>query len=108
MTTATAIEIFNYSTEEITAKMNEEISQWSNGLWWEDLEEAGVERIALAWDGDDIIGYQTISLDGLCVAIEVKDTHMGQSISRQLIEESGCNRPERNENPEFWEAVSQW
>lgn len=108
MTTATAIEIYLYNVDEITAKMNEEISQWSNGLWWEDLEEAGVDRVALAWDGDDIIGYQTISIDGLCVAIEVKESHMGQGISRNLIEESGCNRPERNENPEFWEAVSQW
>ena len=83
---------------------------WSN-LWYEDLEEAGVERVYFAFEGegdgegDEIIGFQTVSRDGLCVAIEVKDEFMGKGVARSLVEKSNCWKPERNECPGFWEKM---
>lgn len=100
-------EVFSYEIEEISTSHDNQLSAWSD-LWYSDLEEAGVSSVVIAWDGDDAIGYQTISGDGLCVAIEVRNTHQGQGISRLLIDESGCTRPERNENPEFWAVVADW
>jgi hypothetical protein len=101
------IEVYSYEPSEVSENMNSQLESWSQ-LWYEDLEEAGVYSLIVAWDGDDVIGFQTINDCNECVAIEVKDSHLGQGISRLLIEESGCSKPERNENPEFWEAVAGW
>jgi hypothetical protein len=98
------MEIIQYSPDEVNQSINEFLS-WSQ-LWYEDLEEAGAEKVFFAFDGDDIVGFQTINIDNRCIAIEVKDDYMGKGIARSLVEESGCNRPERNENPEFWQAVA--
>ena len=101
------IEVFSYEIEEINDNHDTQLSSWSD-LWYSDLEEARVSSVVIAWDGDDVVGFQSINGDGLCVAIEVKDTHQGQGISRLMIEESGCTRPERNENPDFWAAAADW
>lgn len=74
----------------------------SYGLWYGDLEEAGIDRVYFAFDDDEVVGFQTINSDGFCVAIETFESHQGRGIARALIEESGCYRPERNENREFW------
>lgn len=98
MSTATAkIQIWEYSRDEIKDSWFE----WSCGLWWPDFEEAGIEQCFIAWDGDDVVGYQTIDADGLCVAIEVKEP--GNGIGTALVAESGCTAPKENECPEFWE-----
>lgn len=81
------------------------IEAWSCGLWVEDFEAAGIEDCYLAFDGDDVVGFQTVSADSLCVAIEVRDDMRGNGIATALINESGCYRPERNENPGFWTTV---
>jgi len=101
------IKVYAYDLNEISTAISEELNNWSM-LWYEDLEEAGVSSLVLAWDGDDIVGFQSINSDNRCVAIEVKDSHQGQGISRLMIEESGCYKPERNENPEFWGIVANW
>jgi GNAT superfamily N-acetyltransferase len=75
------------------------------GLWWGDFEEAGVSRCYFAFEGDEVVGFQTVNGDGLCVAIEVKSAYQGQGIARSLVEESGCYKPERNECPEFWDNL---
>lgn len=77
-------------------------------LWWDDLEEAGVDRLFVAFDAQGVvIGFQTVSPDGLCVAIEVLDTAQGQGVARALVEESGCWRPEDDQCPEFWEKMAE-
>lgn len=83
------------------------ISQWSIGLWWGDFEEAGIERCYVAFDGDTPIGFQTVDGDGLCTAIEVHPDYQGKGIAAMLIEESGCYRPDQNENPEFWATMEE-
>jgi GNAT superfamily N-acetyltransferase len=98
------MEIYRYESTDIQQHHQDQLSKF--GLWWADLEEAGIETVYLAWDGDTITGFQTVSLDGLCVAIEVDPEFQGQGIARALINESGCTKPERNENPEFWEAIN--
>lgn len=77
-------------------------------LWWSDFEEAGVDRLFVAFDDeDDVIGFQTINRDGLCVAIEVIESAKGQGVGRLLVEESNCWRPEQNECPEFWAKMAE-
>ena len=100
------IKLYIYDLSEISTEINDDLSNWSM-LWYEDLEEAGIVSVVLAWDGNDIVAFQSINCDNRCVAIEVKDSHQGQGISRLLIEESGCYKPERNENPSFWEHVAE-
>jgi GNAT superfamily N-acetyltransferase len=95
-------ETYSYENDNISSVMSSDINNWSNGLWYDDLEEAGVCETILVWDGDDIVAYQTISGDRLCVAIEVKEEYQGKGLARLMVEESGCYEPERNENPEFW------
>lgn len=76
-------------------------------LWWSDFEEAGIDRLFLAESEEgEVVGFQTISNDGLCIAIEVMPNHQGNGVGRMLIAESGCWRPERNECPEFWEKMA--
>ena len=84
-----------------------EINKWSIGLWFDDFEEAGIEKCYIAFDGDDAVGFQTIDADGCCTAIEVKCDYQRKGIAAALIEESGCYRPDRNENPEFWSVIEE-
>ena len=99
------INIYELNDIENPAQYIEQLS-WSS-LWYEDLEEAEVRRVYFAFDGDgdEVIGFQTVSGDGLCVAIEVKDSFLKKGVARSLIEESNAWKPERNECPEFWEKM---
>ena len=77
-------------------------------LWWSDFEEAGVDRLFVAFDDEgDVIGFQTINADGKCVAIEVVESAQGKGIGRALVEESGCWKPEDNQCPGFWEKMAE-
>jgi GNAT superfamily N-acetyltransferase len=96
------IEIYRYSNEDIDDEMKEDIESWSNCLWYNDLDQAGVELTILAWDDNDIIGYQTVNSCHDTVAIEVHPDYQGKGIARLMIEESLSYRPDRNENPDFW------
>ncbi len=92
--------------------VSKEIEDWSMGLWYgntiEDMEDAGIERIYVAYDDDaNIIGFQTISIDGLCVAIEVHPDWRCKGVATAIIDESYCYRPERNENEPFWEKMEE-
>lgn len=99
---ATTIEVYEYSQDEV----DNDWFDWS-GLWYGDFEEAAIERCYIATSGDDVIGFQTVDCDDRCIAIEVHPDHQGQGVARSLIEESGCYRPERNENSEFWLAMEE-
>jgi GNAT superfamily N-acetyltransferase len=105
----TNIEIYCYEDDELDLEqeIRDDLNSWSIGLWYDDLEEAGVEKVFLAWDGNEIIGFQTVNESRETVAIEIHDSYKGQGISFQLIEESGSYLPERNENPEFWSYVAE-
>lgn len=84
-----------------------QINEWSCGLWYPDFEEAGVEKcFVVLEDNGQPIAYQTVSPDYLCVAIEVAPDYQEKGIAWALIEESNCWKPERNECPEFWEAIA--
>lgn len=85
-------------------EINDSELAWSS-LWWSDLEEAGIESVFFALDGDRVIGFQTLNIDGKCVAIEVDAEYQGRGVATALVEFSGGYRPESNENPEFWEAI---
>ena len=76
-------------------------------LWYEDLEEAGVEDVFVAFDGGTVIGFQTVDRDGYCCAIEVLEEYQGQGIGKLLVKESGCFKPDRNECPEFWAKMEE-
>ena len=75
-------------------------------LWYDDLEEAGITRVIVAYD-DGVVGFQTINNDGKTVAIETIESRRGEGIGFLMILESGSYKPERNENPEFWEHVAE-
>lgn len=100
------INVYELSEIDAPAEYIQQLS-WSD-LWYEDLEEAGVEKVYFAFDGDgdEVLGFQTVSGDGFCVAIEVKDEFKGQGVGRSLIEESNCWKPERNECPDFWAKIA--
>ena len=89
-----------------------EINAWSMGLWYgsteDDMYEAGVNRLFVAYDDDEnIVGYQTVSGDGLCVAIETHPQWRGKGVAAAIIDESGCYRPEQNQNPGFWAKMEE-
>jgi GNAT superfamily N-acetyltransferase len=84
-----------------------EIDKWSCGLWWADFDEAGINICYVALQGDRPVGFQTINHDGFCIAIEVDAEFQGKGIASMLVEESGCWRPDRNENPGFWTAMKE-
>ena len=94
------LEVWDYERDEV----KDHWFEWSCGLWWSNFEEAGIEQCFIAWDGDEVVGYQTVDSDGLCVAIEAK--YPGNGIGSALIEESGCTEPRENECPEFWEKIN--
>lgn len=96
------IRILCYKSTDDISDFESEIEAWSI-LWWSDLEEAGVTSMFVAFDGDKPVGFQTVNIDGLCVAIEVKDDYQGKGIARELVEESGCIKPERNGHKSFWD-----
>ena len=103
----TSIEVYSYTISEFLetdedGEMTQECYSWTIGLWFDEWEQSGVETIYLAWDDNDIVGFQTVNSDNQTIAIEIKESHKGQGISRLLIEESGSYLPERNENPTFW------
>jgi GNAT superfamily N-acetyltransferase len=103
------IERLDIEDVETVAK---EIEKWSMGLWYgstiEDMEDAGIDKIFLAYNDDDnIIGFQTVSGDGLCIAIEVHPDWRGKGVATAIIDESYCYRPERNENEHFWEKMNE-
>ena len=81
-------EVFTYSNDEISQAIKDDISEWSIGLWWDDLDEADVSNTILVWDDNDIIGFQTINSDNETIAIEVKESYQGKGISRLMINES--------------------
>jgi GNAT superfamily N-acetyltransferase len=101
-----AVEVYEHDNINEFEEYAEQINSWSCGLWWGDFEEAGIERCYVAFDGDEPVGFQSVNGDGLCVAIEVKEEYQGKGVASALIEESGAYRPDRDENPEFWEAMS--
>lgn len=108
MPTATAqIEVYEMSDIDNFEGYAEQVASWSIGLWFDDFEEAGIERCYFAFRGDEVVGFQTVDCDGKCTAIEVKSEWQGRGVSSALIEESGCYRPDRNENPEFWAAMEE-
>lgn len=102
MNVATEIEIYQYEQDEI----DECFMAWSS-LWYSDFEEAGVKKCFVAWIGDDAVAFQTVDIDGLCIAIETRKGCEGQGLATALIQESGCYRPAENENPEFWAAIGE-
>jgi GNAT superfamily N-acetyltransferase len=105
----TNIEIYCYEDDELDLEqeIRDDINAWSIGLWFDDCDQAGVEKVYLAWDDNDIVAFQTVNSSNETVAIEVKESYKGKGISFQLVEESGSYYPERNENPEFWSYVAE-
>jgi GNAT superfamily N-acetyltransferase len=101
MANTKSVEINEYSQDEINNKWFD----WSCGLWFDDFEEAGIDRCYIATVDDVVVGFQTVSGDGLCVAIEVHPDYQEQGIASALVEESNCWKPERNECPEFWASM---
>lgn len=107
-TAATKIEVYELDLDNDHRSLFEQINNWSCGLWWGDFEEAHIDRCYVAFTGDDTpVGFLTVNADGFCVAIEVHPDYQGQGIGLQLVEESGCYRPDRNECPEFWKKVQE-
>lgn len=100
------IEVYEHANIEGFDSYASTIREWS-ALWWGDFEEAGIERCYVAFDGDVPVGFQTVDGDGLCTAIEVHPDYQGKGVALALIEESGCYRPDRNENPRFWEKMEE-
>lgn len=101
------INVYELSEIESPDKYIQQLS-WSN-LWYEDLNEARVSKVFFAFedDGDEVVAFQTVSSDDLCVAIETKDGFTGKGAARSLIEESNCWKPERNECPDFWAHIAE-
>jgi GNAT superfamily N-acetyltransferase len=106
-TTAAQVEVYEMSDISGFDDYAQQVAGWSIGLWFGDFEVSGVDRCYFAFDGDDVVGFQTVDGDGKCTAIEVKADWQGRGVSSALIEESGCYRPDRNENPEFWAAMEE-
>ena len=76
-------------------------------LWYDELEEAGVEEIFVAYSEEgNIIGFQSVSFDNKCVAIEVIPEYQNKGVALALLDFSGCSTPERNENESFWKKIS--
>ena len=101
------IEIYEKSEIERFPEFASQVEQWSCGLWWNDFEEAGISKCYFAFDEDLVVGFQTVNHDGLCVAIETHPEYRNQGIASQMVKESNSIRPERNENPEFWDAIEE-
>jgi ribosomal protein S18 acetylase RimI-like enzyme len=100
------IEIYEKSDIEGFEAYLQQLSVWSI-LWFDDFEMAGIAKCYFAFDGDTPVGFQTVDRDGFCTAIEVKPDYQGQGIASMLVDESGCYRPDRNENPDFWAAMEE-
>ena len=104
MTTTTAIEVQQFTIEEFDEYFDHDMFD-GFALWYEDLEEAGVESLYVAYDGGKIIGFQTVNADNRCVAIE--SIEQGKGIGFALVAASGCYKPEKNECPEFWAKMAE-
>jgi GNAT superfamily N-acetyltransferase len=106
------IEICKYTVSDFVeidedGEMTNELRNWSIGLWFDDWECSDIETIYLAWDDNDIVGFQTTNLSNETVAIEIKESHREQGLARMLLDESESFIPDRNENPSFWAWVKQ-
>jgi GNAT superfamily N-acetyltransferase len=101
MTTSTALEI----QIECSNDYNDQIASWSS-LWYEDLEEAGVDQVWVAFVDGEAVGFQTVNGDGRCVAIEVHADFQGKGIAAALVEASGAWKPEYNSHKEFWSKMA--
>ena len=104
MTINTTIEVQQFTVEEFDTYFDHDMFD-GFALWYEELEEAGVQSLFVAYDGDKIVGFQTINADNRCIAIEALET--GRGIGTALVEVSGCYKPERNECPEFWAKMAE-
>lgn len=104
-------EVYEFSKGEMNERprMMARLAEASKGgLWYSDLDEAGVETIFVAFDGDEIktaaiLGWQTVSRAHKCVAIE----SYAKGVGSELVEVSGCWQPEHNENPGFWAKMAE-
>jgi GNAT superfamily N-acetyltransferase len=77
-------------------------------LWYSDLEEAGIKNVFIAEIDGKTVGFLTGNIDNRCVAVEVLPEYQGLGIATQLVEASGCYRPERNGNHDFWEKMAEY
>ena len=102
--TTTTVEVQEFTTEEFDEYFDIEMFE-SFSLWYDDLEEAGVQLLYVAYNGDKIIGFQTVNGDNRCVAIE--SIEQGKGIGFALVAASGCYKPEKNECPEFWAKMAE-
>ena len=75
-------------------------------LWYNDLEQAGVDRLYVAESDDRVIGFMTVNADRQCVAIEVAGDWLGKDVGTALVEEAWVFEPERNECPGFWSKMA--
>lgn len=92
------IEIAKY--KKLDKELTREIEGWSNY----DLDE--YDKIFVAWEADNIIGYVTLS-DGYVKAIEVMNDYRKQGISLHLLEEAESFEPLENYNPSFWNHIDE-
>ena len=104
MTINTTIEVQQFTVEEFDTYFDHDMFDVFV-LWYEDLEEAGVKALYVAYDGDKIVGFQTVNKDDLCIALEALEA--GKSIGFALVEASGCYKPEKNACPEFWARMAE-
>lgn len=104
ITTTTNVEIIEIDQNN---EMCQQIDNWSDGHWYGNFEEAGVSACYVAIENKIPIAFQTVNIDGLCIAIEVHPKYQRKGIARQLVEESNCWRPERNEHPSFWSKMQE-
>lgn len=58
-------------------------------------------------ESHEVIGFLLVSLDSQAVAIEIKEAYRRQGLATALLRAANCDRPERDENPEFWGRVRQ-
>lgn len=75
-------------------------------LWYPDLEEAGIKNVWIAEINGKMVGFLTGNIDNRCVAVEVLPEYQGLGIATQLVEASGCYRPESDDNPDFWKKIA--
>lgn len=104
-------EIYEFSREEMETERPKLMARLAaaskGGLWYENLAEAGVETVFVAFDSDEIktaqiLGWQTVSRTLKCVAIE----SYAKGVGSELVEASGCWQPEADECPAFWAKMA--
>lgn len=102
------IAIEEFSRDEL----NEGDFAWSDGHWWSNWEEAGIERCFVAMDFRDeriiLVGFLTMDGNRECVAIEVHPEYQGQGIAKALVLKAWCFVPRENSCLGFWAKAQQW